>query len=232
MKKFFYKILLNKKQVTTKKNLKKDELYEEFKSVSFDMKNKEADALLFIVFTHGEYPNSLYGTDGESICFQKILKLFTKKECPHLDSKPKIFVNVACRDRPNSSASSAITNIEKPLSNNVFNELNNAIVCFSTKPGHVSMRNEKSGSWFGNCWIKILKENPQVDLVSSFNKANELLKEKWEKFSKNPQNKHSPSEVDLLLFNCDNPIYLDRSPTSALKKIKDLINSLKYTLSN
>ena len=116
------------------------------------MNHKDYDCLMVAILTHGDYGDVLYGTSG-IITIQEIIETFSSKRCPTLIGKPKIFIIQACRGRRYNQA------VEMDDRNDdgydmtdsgpiIHPNISDYLVAYSTIPGHVSFRNNKTGSIF------------------------------------------------------------------------------------
>ncbi|OWF38497.1 caspase-3-like [Mizuhopecten yessoensis] len=58
--------------------------------------HEESDCFVFVVLSHG-CTSGIYGTDGNVVHVDNIVKNFNNENCPKLTGKPKIFLFQACR---------------------------------------------------------------------------------------------------------------------------------------
>ena len=62
---------------------------------------RNSDAFIVFVLSHGDQ-NGFYGTDGELVKYETVLKQYNNQNCPQLIGKPKIFFFNCCRGGENS----------------------------------------------------------------------------------------------------------------------------------
>ena len=129
------------------------------------------DCLMVAILTHGDYGDVLYGTSGV-ITIQEVIETFNGKRCPILIGKPKIFIIQACRGKRCNQA------VELDERNDdlhdvidsgptVHPNISDYLVAYSTIPGHVSFRNNKTGSIFICTLVKVFRQHAaDEDLIT------------------------------------------------------------------
>lgn len=163
-------------QVLHYRNLTSTGMLECFKKIAKKPELHQHDTFVSIILTHGDDGRVVYGTDGSRLKIDKFLPCFTNENCPQLKNKPKLFFIQACRGRnhdfgayntaaatvsdaaPVKTSSSAV---RKELKEE--NRLNDVLIVNSTLDGFVSLRNEISGSWFGDALGFALCEHSKDD---------------------------------------------------------------------
>ncbi|RWS10445.1 cell death protein 3-like protein [Dinothrombium tinctorium] len=153
-----YRVLLSE-------NLTAKRMLEMFRKVSHEDCLNFHDSLVVIILTHGER-GFLMGTDGQFADVNTIVGMFNNYHCKALLNKPKLFFIQACRggayDYGVIDPSSAADAVPRPMP--VAAEANvvtlpsqtDTIIVYSTVEGYVSLRNELTGSWFGDAMGRVL----------------------------------------------------------------------------
>ena len=79
------------------KNLKAKEMESVLEEAKSSISEGKNNGLLVFIMTHGTTDDWLYGSDGKSISWKKLVEIFESDKCPLLEGKPKIFIIHACR---------------------------------------------------------------------------------------------------------------------------------------
>lgn len=158
------------------RNLTSTAMLDCFKKITKLPELSQHDTFVSIILTHGDDGRVVYGTDASRLKVDEILPCFTNENCPQLKNKPKLFFIQACRGRNhdfgayyNTAATvsdaapvkTASSTVRKELKEK--NRLNDVLIVNSTLDGFVSLRNEISGSWFGDALGVALCEHAKDD---------------------------------------------------------------------
>lgn len=158
------------------RNLTSLAMLECFKKIVKQPELSQHDAFISIILTHGDDSRVLIGTDASTLKVDKFLHYFTNANCPQLKNKPKLFFIQACRGSDHdygtydlvactvsdaAPVKTANTKVRKELKE--LNKLNDVLIVNSTLDGFVSLRNEISGSWFGDALGFALCEHSKDD---------------------------------------------------------------------
>ena len=108
------------------------------------------DSLVCCILSHGE-EGKIFGSDSRPVELDDITNLFTAKECPKLQGKPKLFFIQACRGKvPTKAVAKWDPGIKvqaddggqtRPVMADFF-------FGYATPPGHAAFRNIDHGSWY------------------------------------------------------------------------------------
>lgn len=110
--------------------------------------HRQFDAFVFIIMTHGDHQDFIFGVDGRKVRVEDIMSEFTGLRCKSLQNKPKLFFIQACRGSPISwpiggLASDLIgCNSDSTLAKGVSPQEADFLLAFSTAPGYLSWRDE------------------------------------------------------------------------------------------
>lgn len=158
------------------RNLTSMAMLECFKKIVQRPELSQHDAFISIILTHGDDSRVLIGTDASRLKVDDFTHFFTNANCPQLNNKPKLFFIQACRGSnhdygiydtttctvsdaaPVKTANSKVRRELKEM-----NRLNDVLIVNSTLDGFVSLRNEISGSWFGDALGYALCEHAKDD---------------------------------------------------------------------
>ena len=135
-----------------------------FKNIVKRPELSQHDTFVSIILTHGDDSRVLIGTDASRLKVDSFLHLFTNANCEQLANKPKLFFIQACRgnnhdfgiydtvnlNTVSDAAPIKTSNTKKRKEIKELNRLNDVLIVNSTLDGFVSLRNEISGSWFGD----------------------------------------------------------------------------------
>ena len=147
------------------------------------------DCVVVCILTHG-VEGKLYGSDGNLIEVQRLIRLFNGDQAPYLVGKPKLFFIQACRGdsfdygRDESDGHQNDTDgvpaqepviIERALGEGV-DETDakmsalpveaDMLLAYATVPGYVSWRNSERGSWFVQALTEVLVHDATKDDVT------------------------------------------------------------------
>ncbi|XP_065917741.1 uncharacterized protein [Dysidea avara] len=153
-------------KVQVLKNLKASEFTRELMQVALQS-HENYDSFVCCILSHG-YLDGVYGTDGELVKFNDIVKLFKGNFCPTLVNKPKLFFIQACRGDAKDEAVSEQKDGPGPdkMSNSLPSEAD-FLFGYATPPGYASWRSREYGSWYISSLCEVLVDNAsQQDLLS------------------------------------------------------------------
>lgn len=132
------------------------------------------DSLIVVLMSHGNN-DYVEGIDSNKIKTIDLVKLFDRDNCPHMVSKPKMFVINACRGDEEDSyvrlgqtlpCTDKISTDSRPESFNRQLPANSDLVlAYSTFPGYVSYRDEEDGSWFIQSLVDVFREKASEEHV-------------------------------------------------------------------
>ncbi|XP_065918399.1 caspase-8-like [Dysidea avara] len=153
-------------KVQVLKNLKASEFTRELMQVALQS-HENYDSFVCCILSHG-YLDGVYGTDGELVKFNDIVKLFKGNFCPTLVNKPKLFFIQACRGDAKDEAVSEQKDGPGPdkMSNSLPSEAD-FFFGYATPPGYASWRSREYGSWYISSLCEVLVDNAsQQDFLS------------------------------------------------------------------
>nr|XP_022343163.1 caspase-2-like [Crassostrea virginica] len=174
-------------KVFVKENLRAIEMMREFHEFSKNPWLEKVDCMVLAVLSHGQ-KDVICGIDGGGIdVLQKIVPIFSSKECPSLAGKPKMYICNACRGGKNGQAleircSQSIQRDElqrdgpNSFSENKIQiqETRDILLCFSTFPGYASYRDPDQGTWFIQEFVNVFAEQAHdehvLDMMTAINK--------------------------------------------------------------
>jgi len=150
-------------KVQVLQNLKATEITHQLMQVA--LKNHEhSDSFVCCILSHGEV-DGVYGTDGELVKFNDIVKLFKGNFCPSLVNKPKLFFIQACRGDNTDEGVCEKDGTEKI--NNFLPSEADFFFGYATPPGYASWRSTEYGTWYISTLCNVLVDNArQQDLLS------------------------------------------------------------------
>lgn len=144
------------------------EILECFQNIVKRPELERHDSFISVILTHGD-SRVLIGTDATRLKIDCFLENFTNTNCPQLANKPKLFFIQACRGNNHDfgiynkiTVSDAVpvktsnSRVRKEIKDQ---NVNDVLVVNSTLDGFVSLRNEISGSWFGDALSSALCEH-------------------------------------------------------------------------
>ena len=152
-------------KVQVLKNLKASDFTHELMQVAL-LNHENYDSFVCCILTHGKL-GSIYGTDGELVNFNDIVKLFQGNFCPSLVNKPKLFFVQACRGKnPDKGVSEQKDNGPEKVNNSLPIEAD-FLLGYSSPPGYALLRSTEHGSWYISKLCEVLVDNStQQDLLS------------------------------------------------------------------
>lgn len=123
----------------------------------------DCDCFVCIVLSHGE-EGIIFGYD-KALEISELAKPFTKKNCPTLDGKPKLFFLQACRGHQTDPGVKVSVYDGQDVPDSIPGPEEIALPAFepdflfahSTVPGYFSWRNAGKGSWFVQALTAVLK---------------------------------------------------------------------------
>ncbi|RWS22724.1 cell death protein 3-like protein [Leptotrombidium deliense] len=148
-------------------NLSAEKMLHVFVEISKDPKLQEHDSLVVVILTHGDR-GLLMGSDGFFAGVETIVGMFNNHNCGALINKPKMFFIQACRGDAYdygvvdpASAADAVPR-PSPVADTgvpILPTATDTLICYSTVEGYVSLRNETTGSWFGDAMGKVFVDH-------------------------------------------------------------------------
>ncbi|XP_072166109.1 caspase-2-like [Diadema setosum] len=116
-------------------------------------------SVVIVLMSHGT-EEGILGTDDKVVQMKEIKEVFSGRNCPQLNGKPKIFFIQACRG--DKLTQLAMDSAVEPFLQRVHmdNSLHlqvdgcgnpenaDMFICYATSEGYVSLRNPDNGSWF------------------------------------------------------------------------------------
>ncbi|KAK1803555.1 hypothetical protein P4O66_020972 [Electrophorus voltai] len=181
--------------VTVQRNLKCKEIKHQL-SVLASTDHSGYDCCVVVILSHGtesnnnRFPGAVHGVDGRSVPVQIMTNYLNGKNCPSLQSKPKLFFIQACgggeKDTgfevspdevrpmaggmddqtdaiPTSSSSDSLSLSDEPDARATLPTPSDILVSYSTFPGYVSWRDSNTGSWYVETLDCILEQNAATD---------------------------------------------------------------------
>ncbi|XP_022256372.1 caspase-2-like [Limulus polyphemus] len=162
------------------------------KKFSEKPEHEEVDSCVVIILSHGDY-NIIYGSDAEKVQLDTILNFFNNDNCQRLRGKPKMFfiqacqgdnydrgVSICCKADSKPYIQQIIQNASQPImsASSCLQTWSDMLISHSTLPGHISYRNEISGSWYGQALASVLMEHAhEMDLLHMLLKVDQIVKE-------------------------------------------------------
>eukprot|EP00118_Oscarella_pearsei_P025070 m.307436 g.307436 ORF g.307436 m.307436 type:complete len:457 (+) comp42287_c0_seq1:41-1411(+) len=129
------------------------------------------DSVVVAILSHG-IEGQVYGSDGDLVEVQSLIRLFSSDNAPQLTGKPKLFFIQACRgddfdygqDLPDGRINDEAIEEEAFGSGDDETDANlsslpveaDMLIAYATVPGYVSWRNSARGSWFVQALCDIL----------------------------------------------------------------------------
>lgn len=129
--------------VEVKRDLKRDDIIKAAEDYG-KKDHSKFDAFVFIIMTHGNYQDSIYGVDGRKARVEDIMSEFNGERCASLRGKPKLFFIQACRGSPVEWPCDADKGYDpdSTLSKGLCPQEADFLLAFSTAPGSLSWRDE------------------------------------------------------------------------------------------
>lgn len=133
--------------------------------------HSEYDCVVVSILTHG-IEGKLYGSDGNLVEVQKLIRLFNGDQAPSLVGKPKLFFLQACRGDSFDYGQDESDGppMQDPVIQHAIGEGEDEtdarisalpveadmLLAYATVPGYVSWRNSERGSWFVQALTEVL----------------------------------------------------------------------------
>jgi len=150
-------------KVQVLKNLKASEITKEMMQIALQS-HENYDSFVCCILSHGKL-DYVYGTDGELVKLNEIVKLFQGNFCPSLVSKPKLFFVQACRGKDKDKGIQRDNGPEKVNSSLPIEA--DFLLSYSSPPEYASLRSTKCGSWYICKLCEVLVDySTQQDLLS------------------------------------------------------------------
>lgn len=151
--------------------------------------HRTADCFVCVVLAHGGPGNSISGIDDMWLSIDtNLLQRFNNESCPALAHKPKLFFIQACRGEKRdigvqlqnvADGHDFISPLERQVMTVTIPTWSDLLVCYATIDGYVALRNEVSGSWFVDAFIRVLcKHACDTELLDLLKKVNIMLMER------------------------------------------------------
>ena len=154
-------------------DLSQHEMENQFNTASEKTDHTSYDMFVSVVMSHGGAQDKIFGSDGNYTTVERLMASFLPSKCPSLSGKPKLFFFQSCRgpgeqtQAPQPGESKAFDwRADSTLSSTTFPHEADFLLAFSTPPGYVAYRSERSGS----IYIQIL-----VDTLRKYHSTTHLL---------------------------------------------------------
>jgi len=207
--------------VTTAKNLKQKEIQKTVQRFKNSI-TTNIDMVIISILSHGDNGN-LVDIDGEELDIEEeIISQFYNTSCEVLVGKPKLFLLQYCRgdkrDMGKQVPTGAETRASRPpddivLPSTKIPGVTDVLIANSTVPGFVSNRNTRDGTWFVQCFEKVVREGikHKMDIRDMFDRMQEKMQEME---SKNPNeniNEKRKQTFELVNRGFTKKLYLNKS---------------------
>uniref|UniRef100_A0A0A9XS84 Caspase-3 n=1 Tax=Lygus hesperus TaxID=30085 RepID=A0A0A9XS84_LYGHE len=202
-------------KVVVLNNLKSGEFESSIKKTINSHFKKHHSMLFLTIMSHGQ-EGKIMGTDGIYVGMKTISKVLY--EANGLTGKPKVLVVCACRgDSVFTAHSRGYYEADGPAleSEKIRSDIVDLIVCYSTIPGFISIRNTKRGSLFMQVLCEVLKERPDLEVCEIFTMANKALMNPKDFRAYNPAKIAHPCEFNSRLLK---KLYFTKKNTTTTKK--------------
>ena len=133
--------------VKVKRNLNRNDIIKAAEEYG-QKDHSQFDAFVFIIMTHGNHQDSIFGVDGRKARVEDIMTEFNGATCPSLRGKPKLFFIQACRGSPvnlpsdDENSDYRGCNPDSTLSRGLCPQEADFLLAFSTAPGYLSWRDD------------------------------------------------------------------------------------------
>ena len=148
--------------------IKKDLTWEEMHKVSKDaaaINHSNFDAFVFIIMSHGDECDVVYGVDDRPVRIEDIMREFKPIKCATLRGKPKLFFIQSCRGSSSEFLSPASGNchrdsrVPRPtcdstLARSLNPQETDFLLSFAAAPGYFAYRHSENGSVFIQVSVK------------------------------------------------------------------------------
>ena len=151
-----------------------------------NVRHDRHNAFVCCVLSHGKR-GTVYGSDGEQVKINDLMKNFKALSCESLREKPKLFFIQACQGEeeqhgapsPHEDTVEADTPDERPLPRTIPDEAD-FLLGYATVPGFVSYRSHEHGSWYITCLTMMLDRlTPRHDLLSILTRVNHEVSKQY-----------------------------------------------------
>lgn len=108
------------------------------------------DSLVCCILSHGE-EGKIFRSESRAVELDDIKNLFTAKECPKLQGKPKLFFIQACRGKVQTKAVAKWDpgcKVQADDGGKTRPNMADFFFGYATAPGHVAFRDPAHGSWY------------------------------------------------------------------------------------
>ena len=108
------------------------------------------DSLVCCILSHGE-EGKIFGSDSRAVELDDIKNLFTAKECPKLQGKPKLFFIQACHGKVQTKALAKWDpgyKVQADDDGKTRPNMADFFFGYATAPGHVALHDPAHGSWY------------------------------------------------------------------------------------
>ena len=148
--------------------IKKDLTWEEMHKVSKDtaaINHSNFDAFVFIIMSHGDECDVVYGVDDRPVRIEDIMREFKAIKCATLRGKPKLFFIQSCRGSSSEFLSPGAANCHRDsrvprstrdstLARNLCPQEADFLLSFAAAPGYFAYRYSENGSVFIQVSVK------------------------------------------------------------------------------
>lgn len=135
---------------------------------------RNADCLVVILMSHGGAMDIIYDVNADGVNTEELIALFNNDNCPALQDKPKLFFIQACRGDKHDGGTSRVMDTADAATlpadmasvklcasrrDERAPTVSDMFVAYPTIKGHVSLKNEVSGSWFLATVFRVFSEH-------------------------------------------------------------------------
>jgi hypothetical protein len=172
-------------QSKIKENREYQDLQDDIDDFAQLKENVEPNMRILVVLSHGDKMNVL-SADGFKLPYEWIISRFNNCNCPQLRGKPKLFIFPACRGASpdygvyndlsssptqfdSSAPDASVVMKPSPLVSRSGKRLpmySDILIAYGTLPGYVANRDTAEGSWYIQCFCKVLmKKAGEMELM-------------------------------------------------------------------
>ncbi|KAF6203432.1 hypothetical protein GE061_001763 [Apolygus lucorum] len=187
-------------EVVVLNNLKSYDFATKIKTAVESNFKKHHSMLVLTIMSHGQ-EGKILAADEIYVDMKTISKVLY--EAKGLTTKPKVLVVCACRgDSMFTAHSRGIYEADAPAleSGKIRSDVVDLVVCYSTIPGFISIRNTKKGSLFMQVLCEVLRERPDLEVCEIFTMVNKALMNLKDFRAYNPAKIAHPCEFNSRLL--------------------------------
>ncbi|XP_042233708.1 caspase-2-like [Homarus americanus] len=129
-------------------DLNKKQTLEKIEAIRTDQNLRTVDSIIFFFLSHGETPYEFLSVDHETLHLHDIRRQFTRRKCPQLEAKPKIFMSNFCRG----------PKFEKQVFNDEGEVLKDIVTIHATAEGIRALRLRDTGTIFVTSLCEVLNK--------------------------------------------------------------------------